>query len=1356
MIANRRLLFLLADENGLIYYRENGVTKKSALKKWLKNNPNGWKDITLQWATNEKYFSTIRAFSTALKFVEDGKDIILDRLIKGKGTEEVMYLIILRQDPSGGVNYYKFEYKSRLDFSKAEPDVRTGLSINMLQDDVFSLVQADENTKYSIPCNASNPAAIKVLFDGVLMQDKLNYQTVNSPLTFSHSPDNYFAIPLVFLNNEGDNVGTVFNSQNYDNFSNPNSYVSGSTNTNCLVYYNAPTTVTIKGTFVFTWSTNTLPSGDVYLFFMTSLQTLPVPTRQIIFTNSTITGHPHFNLVPGQTYTIDINLTINLAAGEKLFFLANLVDNEARHFTITPQPTKISVLFSTKQSPSIAYGLRFIDLIKQLVSKITNGKYTADSKFFTNNNRKVVLSGSSLRGFTDAQVQTSFADAFQSATSCYNLGVTVRAGVLWIEPIEDIYNSNRQLLDLGEVSNYKLSVAEQYIYTSAKFGYQKQNYNKRNGRYEFNCIHNYKFPIFTVLNQLNRVSVYHAAPFIMEFIRMDLQNLSSTDDKGDNEVFTVMISDSVGQTDGNISTAISFTVETLTIATPIIQSPYSGATVYNNQPTITGIAQANMTITVYVEGIIDGTTTSDSMGKWTYQVQQQLQSLSINYNGVHRIEATATSGANNSGFSKQLSIIVDTQSNSAFIITGPTNNDTLYNNLPVISGTAPAGKAITILIDGVAVATVPTNTSSLWAYQVTAPLSDGTHTINATGPGLSNASTVTVAVNKNVSYPLITSLAYGDVIFSNLPTIKGVAQAGVTVSIYLDGGGGPIVSGVRGPLGTTVANSSGDWSFTVTSVVDASGVTTNYIPDGQHIISTTPMPVSVQAAISGYKLMRGSNKGPVMDYDVIKLDDEYIPPGVDPSTLPPTLGQFLHPDTLFNIEETTPLRMLRAHDNILKSFLIQQPGEKVAFNGAELNANLVTKKNGVVFNEGADVQVSDLKNNLYLNFFLSFKTKVPFTFNELMSGINNDGYITASCKGIPVYCLPVGSMSMKLATNEAQNWKLLVSGKTPFDSLIKIFSDVTVINIGKNMIYLSNKNPLHFVKYNYTVPAGYHYADIYDDWQKNRFPTWAVQPDYCQPVQKGDPLPLQFPTNGVTGLQLLMVSCTTGNVVDTIVFNPVPSLVVPLPMVMQECAVNTNAYPEDQYWFAVVASGTIVAISEKIDLRTDWPDTLKIEYGGSKDVIDYYFSTGIQPMVRVQGQLLPWQESAEIEVYEDEEGDYEQTRGVPTSFREIQFGDQFSLISDWMARKLNSITLLSNWRVEGTQYTRFSESKWDKQDFGQGIPEVMVKMAITLADHQLGVNISTPGDSGVHTTAYVLDATAFGPTPGVVNVTAEP
>jgi hypothetical protein len=1034
----------------------------------------------------------------------------------------------------------------------------------------------------------------------------------------------------------------------------------------------------------------------------------------------------------------------------------NIADNTARAMTIKPQATTISFLFASKQVPSIAYGLRPLDLFKRLVSLITQGKYTGDSKFLASNNRKIALSGSSLRSFSDAVILTNFSDFFQSYAVPYNLGLTVRNGVLFLEPIENIYNSNRQLMDLGAVSHAKMTVATEFIYTGAKVGYVKQTYNKRNGRYEYNCTHNYKFPIYTVLNQLNLVSPYRADCFGMEFIRTGYPNLDSTDDKGDSDVFTAMISDAIGQADGEVSTAISFTLETLIVAAPVIKTPYSNTVIYNQNPTIAGKAQAVKTITIYVDGVIDGTTTSDANGDWSYQVAAPLQSVSSTASGVHVIEATAQSDPLNvSGFSNVLTITVNTLIQSDFLFTTPTNNDILYNNLPVISGIAPSGKVIAIKLDGAALTSVITDSSGIWSYQVTAAIPDGVHTITASTAGLPDAPPLAITVNKNVSSPLITSITYGEIIYNSLPLIKGVAIPGTVVPVYLDGGGGPIVSGVPGPMGTAVADANGDWSYQVTSVTDSSGFVTAYIPDGLHIISTTPTPVNVIAAISGFRLMRGSNKGPVMDYDAIKLDDQYIPTGLDPTGLPPTLGQFLHPETLYNIEETTPLRLLRAHDNVLGGTLRQQIGQAIQFNGAEVNANLVTKKNGVVFNEGAGIDISDLKPALFYTFYLNFKARVSSSFNQIMTSINNDGYIAMTVKGYPVYCLPIGTMSMKPATDEAQNFKLLISTKTPLITLLHLFSNGMTIIIGNNMIYFSMYNPVLFVRYNYTPPAGFHFKDIYDDWQKNRFKNFLTRSNYVQPVQKGDPLPLQFIANGVGSAEVHMISVQTGIVVDTIALAPVAGSVVRLPYVLLECAINTTIYPEDQYWFALIADGAIVAITEKIWLKSDWPDTFAFDYSGSKDKIDFYFSTGINPRVRVQAQWLPWDDDSEVDNYEDDDGDFEMTRGIALNSRVLQLGNKDSLISEWMSRKMNLITLLDNCRIENVHYTRNNNSKFEREDLGKGVIDRMVKMVMVLGENTNGVAFATPGDPNIQSVTWALDALAFGQNAGVIDITTQ-
>jgi hypothetical protein len=1357
IVATNKLMFLFADEQNRTYYFENGVVKKSAQPRWLKQNPNGWKDMTIQFATNQTYFATLRAFTNALKFIEDGQAIILDRLLNGRGTQEILYLIILRNDPSKGLNYYGLEYKERIDLSKFNGDPRTGSAVNTLQYDVFSLIQANENAMYSIPCNSSNPLAVPVLFDGILLQDKLNYSVANVPI-INNTGHFWFAIPFTFVSNEGDSVGVVFNSQNYDNFDNPVTYCQYATNSNNFLVFDVATVVTLRGTFSFKWSALHYSGGGFAALFMTNLDTRPDPNKVVWQNIGPSLGTPLPPFVVGQTYTVAFTKTISLAAHEKLFFLAEMADPEINSLTITPFATTISAVYATKQVPSIAYIVRPLDALQSLVSQITLGRYTADSNFFRRNNRKCVLSGSSLRSFPDANVQTCFADFFKSYSSCYNMGLAVRDGVLWMEPVEDLYNSDTEILRLPNISKPVLTIAEEYYYASARVGYVKQTYNKRNGRYEFNCTHNYTFPISTSLNKMDLVSPYRADSFGMEFIRVGYPDLTTTDDKGDNDVFTVMVSDVIGQAEGVIDNTFPVNIITLILAAPVIKSPFSNTVVYNSYPTISGVSQPNLIITIYADGIADGTTIADANGNWSYQIVSPLRPLSLTFNGNHSITANAqTDPSNISDFSPAVILTVNPALTASFVITSPASGDALYDNLPLIIGTAPQGTAITVKLDGVTIGMVVANSSSLWSFQTTAPIPDGSHSLIASSVGLPDTPAVALTIAADVSIPLITNLLFNQTLYTNTPLLKGVAAPGSTVAIYIDGGGGPIVGGIAGPVGTAVADANGRWQFQFVSMTDpATDLVIGYIPDGLHDFGTTPLPANVSAAISGFRLMRGTNKGPTMDFDSIRLDDAYIPPGLDPSTLPATLGTFLHPETLYNTIETTPYDMLRAHDNILSPFLFQQGGQSILFNGAEVNANFTRSKGGVITAEGASVPVTALSAPLFWPFWLAFTSPVDNSFNSIMTQLQSFGYITVVIKGLEIYLLPIGSMSLKPATDDAQNWKLLVSGKTPFSTLLQLFQNGTPIQIGPNMIYISDRNPLHFVKYDATPASGYHFADIYDDWQKNRFPRYRVyQPDYAQPWQTNDTINLQVVSNGVGSLQVQVISIYTGQVVDIKAFSPVAGAPVTTPNQLQQVSIPLSGYPVGQYWFGLFADGALVGISEKIDLRVDWPNTIKCEYDGSQDKIDFYFSTGIQLMIRVQGELLPWSADSEVDNYEDENGDYQLTRGVPLKTRMVQFGGEDGLIADWMSLKMNQITLLENFRAEGIHLTRDNNSKWEPDDFGQGVPEFLIKIEMILAENQTGTTFSTPGDEDINAVTFTLDATAFGLDEGVINVTAD-
>lgn len=1357
-VATKKLQFFFTDAQNRCYYVDNGVVKSRSLPKALRKNPNGWKDFTLQFDFNQNYFATLRSCSSVLKFIEDGQMILMDRLLNGAGTEEILYLVILRNNPAKGLNYYELEYRERVDISSLTGDPRTGVAVNTLQYDVFALVQANENTMYSIPCNSSNPLAVPVLFDGTLLQDKLNYSVTNVPIV-NNTGHFWFAVPLTFINNEGDSVGAIFDSQNYANFDNPVTYAQDPTTANDFLVFSVPTVVKMSGTFSFKWSALRYNGSGIGVLFFTSLDPRPDPNKVIFQNIGPALGPASPPFVVGQTYTVTFNMSISLAANEKLFLFMEFADPEINSMTITPFSTNVAAVFASQQQPSVNYVMRPIDVLQSLVSQITLGKYTADSNFLRQNNRKCVLSGSSLRNFPDAQIMTCFADFYKSYFAPYQLGVVVRNGVLWMEPVSDLYNSDNEILRLPNVSMPLLTVAKEFIYGSAKVGYVKQTYNQRNGRYEFNCTHNYTFPITTVLNAMDLVSPYRADSFGMEFIRTDYPDLTTTDDKGDTDVFTVMLSDVIGQTEGVVDNTIPATVVTLILAAPVIRTPFSNTLVYSQYPTITGISQPNVTITVYADGLIDGTTVADASGNWSYQIQTALRPLSLIFNGVHTITANAqTDPSNISDFSAAVMLTVNPALTASFLFTSPTSQDALYDNLPKITGTAPQGSVVSILLDGIQIGRVVANSSSLWTFQTTAPIANGNHTLSATCPTIGIVPSITISVDNQLSTPLITTILYNDTIFTNTPLIKGVAMPGATVDIYIDGGGGPIdlTTDIAAPVGSTVADANGRWQFQFTEMTDPStDLVINYLPDGLHTFGTTALPANVQAAISGYRLMRGTNKGPVMDYDSIRMDDAYVPAGVDPSTLPPTLGQFLHPETLYNIEETSPYLVLRAHDNITSSFLSQQALQSIIFNGAEVNANLTRSKTGVVMSENASVPVNTLAKNLYWPFWFSFKSPVPTTFNDIMTQLQTGGYITAEIKGLELYLLPIGQMTMKPATDEAQTWKLLVSGKTPYTTLLALFQTGTSIQIGKNMIYRSDYNPLHFVKYNATPAAGCHFADIYDDWEENRFPRYKLyNPDYRQPWQiPTDTIVDQIVTNGVGECELHLVSVATGLVVDIIQYQAVAGSVVLAPNVLLQVSVPIAAYPPGFYWFALVADGNIVGITNKQNFQTDCPNTLKHEYDGSTDRIDYYFSTGIKTMLRVEGILYPWQSDSEVDVYEDEVGDYETTRNLPKRFRRVQYGDETQLISDYMGLKLNMITGLDNLRIENAGYNRSDESKWEPQDLGQGIPQLQVMIDLYPTENETGTTFATAGDEDIDSITFAYDATAFGQNEGVINVT---
>ncbi len=283
----------------------------------------------------------------------------------------------------------------------------------------------------------------------------------------------------------------------------------------------------------------------------------------------------------------------------------------------------------------------------------------------------------------------------------------------------------------------------------------------------------------------------------------------------------------VKATDGSGNTSAASAALSLRIVAAPPQPPApvlaSGANpVNNNEPPLTGTATAGTTVTIYVDGVVAGTTTADGSGNWSYTPASPIA------DGPHDITITATDGSGNaSAASPALSLTVDTTPPSQASVPALVSGTSPLNiNEPPFSGTADPGSTVTVYVDGIVIGTTMADGSGNWTYTPSGPIADGIHTVTVTATDAAgNVGSVSPSMSLTVdttppAQASIPALAAGaSPVNNNEPPLKGTAEAGSTVTIYIDGVA----------AGTTTADGSGNWAYTPSDPMT----------DGGHAITVT-------------------------------------------------------------------------------------------------------------------------------------------------------------------------------------------------------------------------------------------------------------------------------------------------------------------------------------------------------------------------------------------------------------------------------------------------------------------------------------------------------------------------------------
>ncbi|AWH88932.1 Ig-like domain-containing protein [Limnobaculum parvum] len=279
---------------------------------------------------------------------------------------------------------------------------------------------------------------------------------------------------------------------------------------------------------------------------------------------------------------------------------------------------------------------------------------------------------------------------------------------------------------------------------------------------------------------------------------------------------------------------------------PIKGPLQKGSITDDNQPTITGTAEAGHTVRVYDGVSLVGSAVANSKGVWTLTPTTALA------DGKHSITATATNPDGRTG--KPTGIFdfeVDTKLPDAIeslVVSdnvgeqqGPlSNGDTTDDSTPTFSGKAGAETTVTIYDNGNKIGEAKVDSEGDWVFVPSSALPDGKHEFTATvtdKAGNTNAEGTGLSVIIDTSKVLISISALidnvGDITGSikpnsttddTRPEIIGQGKVGSLVKIY-DG---------KTLLGQTTVKADGTWSFTPE----------NDLKEGKHSITATATDLS--------------------------------------------------------------------------------------------------------------------------------------------------------------------------------------------------------------------------------------------------------------------------------------------------------------------------------------------------------------------------------------------------------------------------------------------------------------------------------------------------------------------------------
>jgi len=1018
------------------------------------------------------------------------------------------------------------------------------------------------------------------------------------------------------------------------------------------------------------------------------------------------------------------------------------------------------VMFSSRYRSSRVTGMTMWDLFRLIIQRMyakhlaIGGQpfdFEVQSSLLQENLNIIVTSGDAARASTDpnyyqyynqvsqnpanpnnqdfnqfpslgAVIKSNMSDLYDTSTALKNtcLGV-MKVGnkdVLFLEKKKKVMDPSVITMSLPRVANLKVSVAIDYYFNWVKAGYEEQRYDEKAGKYEYNAATQWQAPIRSIAKVLEIISKYRADSYGFEYTRYNTQGgKSATYNGSDNSVFMLDVDFT--------SYILDYYAATFKAQAP---DPASGST----DDIILVPKQAYQSVTMTkLDGVYFTMDIDYSIFMFNQAVAPVSRSVHVKFTAL--LNGLITDNAKITMYVNGISIKEWSQA-----VTGV---NTAFNIDETFAQVFGPGDNFYFAVD-----TVGTCTVQITTFEI--DVDAGYFIADSTGVITISAS----STQKLISLPTITSTLVGGlpVVSSGFQYFRFLSNVNnknfdwsFMIAGYYQGGGSEWVTfdlwknGVK--IGTdTFFGAGAKVQFNASKSILFTG---NITFENNDIVWMTASPTNMNVWVSDGELRFTSH---IKAYSLSRP----AAPGGGPNSAYDFIAGIPNPETAFNLI-FTPGRMVRENGSLLSPIISNQAPGALAFQTADKNAFLSTSRNGVVISERANIDVHDLDEPLFWPFYLEFDTEVPVNFNDLLVGQAN-GHIEVLWGQKKLYGFPI-QVTSKPAFNESQSWKLLLSPRTNLSDLKDLDWD-GLIPLQPMDALIPILGPLHWVPLNFTKDPRYNSFTMQEDWFKNRIASWIDNNDFFSPWQWNDLLPLQSQTNGLSPVTVQVLSGEGVAIGAPINIASLATSSLQSPQTLfQQTLTYQNLKDalglEDGFyyflWFMGIGEGQAKFISEGIQLKEKWDNTILIEFKHSRNKLGTVFTEGYFPCLRVFGTIGRYTPKSKFTEFADQPQDLDLLGSVGFDTWKLTIGHE-EPVPDYIMQKVDRALLLDTVFIDGTQYTRDSGAAWEQQTF-PGEAKVFMSIEIRKAKNSDALIINTAGQlTDDLPGGYTIDPAAFG------------